>query len=162
MVSEFELISLVNIVITIIGIASAYYIGRTQSKRDMRNATYNEFLEVIIEGYKHFPTLQRGRTGEQLRALNDWFSAFDSARGKIKVFGSKDVNSIIDTKLEEDDKLDDTLIEQLDVLNIKLTSNQLKLSKQLNTKDKYDRFYEEITTLMGKEISKPWWNLWKS
>ena len=151
-----ELTDLINILVTIIGLTLAYYIGRMQAKHDMRYITYGEFLDVLSRGKTQFPTTsQTIRTTEELNELVEWFQAFESTRGKIKVFGSKEVNKTIDNKLEEDDKLNPTLIDQLELLKIKLNLDQLKLSKQLNSKDKYDRFYKEISAVMEREFSKP-------
>lgn len=152
----------INPLITIIGIAIAYKIGKSQSINQARFKSYSDFMIVLGEGKDQFPKYTpKDRTNEEIEKLQNWLHSFYTTRATVKIFGSKTINQQIDQLLDEEDNLDTNLLYQLNFLKIKLSQDHAKLAKQLNSKDKYDKFSEEISSEMKREISKPSWQFWK-
>jgi hypothetical protein len=155
-------LDIINSIIAVIGIIVAYKIGKIQSKDQARFQSYNDFMKILGDGKNQFPkaTLKQ-RTLLEIEELLRWFYSFYASRSIVKVFGSKVVNDTIDNLLDEDDVLDETLLFQLNFIRIKLSDEHTRLAKQLNSKDKYNKFSEEISLKISSEISKPRWKFWK-
>lgn len=152
----------INPLITIIGIAVAYKIGKSQSINQARFKSYNDFMIVLGEGKDQFPKYTpKNRTNEEIESLQKWLHSFFTARGNVKIFGSNAINQKIDYLLNEEEDLDENLSYQLNFIKIKLSDDHTKLAKQLNSKEKYSRFSEAISSEMKREISTPLWQFWK-